>query len=284
MVDYTMKKSVSLVTGASSGLGRNIAKLLCEEGHLVYVTARRKEKLLELKKECSLHSGEIRIIDGDLVDINFRKKLVNRVLNDSGRIDYLINNAGYGKLEALEKISYEDLEGMVVLNFIALQHLCQLVLPLMKKKKSGRIINIASVAAFEPPPYFATYNATKYAVHGFTKSLSYELKGSGVSTSAVYPPRMKTGFWTIAFKCKGLSGGEQKKCVEEWTKKSAGSLSVAKFTVRNLDNQNVILLPGVLPKVAYHILRHFKFVGNFFMRTSGLKNARKALSHMKLRP
>jgi short-subunit dehydrogenase len=274
-----MKGSISLVTGASSGLGKEIAELLCKKSHIVYAVARRKDKLLELQNQCKKHPGKIKIIAGDLTDTKFRVQLITQVLKETKKIDYLINNAGFGKLEAHEKIEYTDLEGMINLNILALQHLTQLVLPSMKKLKKGRIINISSIAAFEPPPYFATYNATKYAVHGFTKSLSYELKGTGVSTSVVFPSRMNTPFWIIAFKCKGLTGEEQKTCVADYTKKSSPALPVAKHIVKNLDTNNLLILPGALTKVAYHLLRHFKFIGTFFMQTSGVKSARKALKH-----
>ncbi|MEK6880352.1 MAG: SDR family NAD(P)-dependent oxidoreductase [Nanoarchaeota archaeon] len=266
---------ISLVTGASSGLGRDIAKLLCEKGHRVYATARRRDQLLELKKECG--KGDIRIIDGDLTDSKFRIDLINEILKESRKIDYLINNAGYGMLGLLEKIETKDIEGMINLNVIAMQHLSQLVLPSMKRVRKGRIINISSIAALEPPPYFATYNSTKYAVHGFTKSLSYELKGTGVSTSVVFPSRMKTPFWVIAFKCSGLKGEKQKACVIKWTKGSSSSLFVAKYIIDKLDTRRLVILPNLLSKIAYHFLHHFRFIGTFFMKTNGLKNAKEAL-------
>ena len=268
---------VSLVTGASSGLGRDIAKLLCKKSHTVYVVARRKDKLLELQKECSKEPGKIKIIEGDLTDIKFRIKLINQILKESNKIDYLINNAGYGKLEQLERIEFKDIEGMIQLNVTALQHLTQLVLPSMKQKKSGKIINISSIAAFEPQAYFATYNSTKFAVHGFTRSLKYELKNTGVSTSVVFPPRMNTSFWVVAFKCKRLSDAKQKNCIEEWNKKSTGSLAVAKYIVKNLNSKRLLILPGSFTKIAYYILRHFKFIGTMFVNTTGINKAKKVL-------
>lgn len=273
------EKKIALVTGASSGLGRDISKLLCKKGHIVYITARSKDKLIDLKKECKADPGEIVIISGDLTIKKFRDELIGSILKKEKKIDYLINNAGYGKLESHENILYEDLEGMFTLNCVAGMHLAQLVIPSMKKRKKGRIINIASIAAIEPPPYFSIYNATKYAVHGFTKSLSYDLYGTGISTSVVFPSRMKTPFWIRAFKCKGLTGSEQKMCVNEWTKKSRGSLYVAEYIVKNIDSKRLILLPGALSKLAYYFLRHFKCIGSFFMKHSGLKKAKKALKH-----
>ena len=272
-----MEKVVSLVTGASSGLGRDIAKLLCERGQVVYVVARREEKLLDLQKECAKEKGRIKIIAGDLTNAKFRFDLITQILKAERKVDYLVNNAGYGKLGALDKIETKDIFGMIELNVTAMQHLCHLVLPSMKQRKSGKIINISSVAAFEPPPYFATYNSTKYAVHGFTKSLDYELKGTGVKTSVVFPARMNTPFWVVAFKCKGLTGDEQKTCVTKWTKGASDSLSVAKHIVQHLNSNRLIILPNALSKVSYHFLRHFKFIGSFFMKTKGIKSAKEAL-------
>ncbi len=274
-----MKEKVSLVTGASSGLGRDIAKLLCKKEYVVYVVARRKEKLLELQKECKKEKGEIKIIDGDLTKEDFRRKLIKKILEKDKKIDYLINNAGYGKLTNFENIEFKDIRGMFELNAIAGEHLIQLVLPSMKKHKKGRIINVSSVVALEPPVYFSTYNATKYAVYGFSKSLSYELTGTGVSISVVFPSRMKTGFWDVAFKCKGLNGKEQKRCIEKWTKKTKGSMPVARYIVRNINSQRLILLPDMLSKFAYHFFRHFHFIGRFFSKYIMLPKTKKILFH-----
>ena len=274
-----MKKRVSLVTGASSGLGRDIAKLLCKKEYIVYVVARRREKLLELQKECKKEKGEIKIIAGDLTKEDFRKRLIKKVLEKEKKIDYLINNAGYGKLTNFENIEFKDIKGMFELNAIAGEHLTQLVLPSMKKHKKGRIVNVASVVALEPPVYFSTYNATKYAVYGFSKTLSYELKRTGVSISVAFPSRMKTGFWDVAFKCKGLNGKAQKTCIEKWTKKTKGSMPVAKYIVRNINSHRLILLPDMRSKLAYHLFRHFHFIGKFYMKNIMLPQTKKVLFH-----
>lgn len=280
-----MKKDgkVSLVTGASSGLGRDIAKLLCEKGHKVYVTARRRKELEKLREECNkVGKGKIEVISGDLTKEKFRIKLINQILGKEGKVDYLINNAGYGKLMSLEGIDFKDIKGMFQLNVIAGQHLTQLLLPLMKKAEKGRIINISSVAGLDPPPpFFSTYNSTKYAVHGFTKSMSYELKDTGVSISVVFPPQMDTPFWIIAFKCGGLTGKKQKVCNEKYTNKAKGSLSIAKYIVKNLDSKKIILLPGFFTKFKYHILRHFQFIGDFYVKYVMLPKTKKMLFHNK---
>ena len=269
---------ICLVTGASSGLGRDIAKLLCEKDLIVYVTARRKEKLLELQKECLGKPGKIKIIDGDLTNENFRIKLITQILKESKKIDYLINNAGYGKVSSFEDTEYKDIVGMFMLNAVAGEHLCQLVLPSMRKEKQGRIINISSVVALEPPVYMTPYNATKFAVHGFSKSLNYELTGTGVSVSVVFPSRMKTGFWDAAFKCKGLRGDDEKSCVARYTESAKSSLPVAKHIVNRLDSKRLILTPDLLSWVSYNLLRHFKFIGSFYMKNFMLPQSKKLLS------
>jgi len=261
-----MEKEVAIVTGASSGLGREIAKLLAEEGMVVYSVARRKEMLMELKKECSKFNGEIKVIPGDLTKEDFREKLVSEVLRESKKIDYLINNAGYGKIGSFEKIEYKDIEGMYALNSIAGEHLTQLALPGMRKRKSGRIINVASVVAFVPPAYFSVYNATKASIYNFSKSLSYELVGSGVSVSVLFPARMDTPFWIVAFKCRGLTGENQKICVREWTKNSIKPMKVAKYLIRNLDSEKLILLPGFLPKFYYYFVKNVPFLNGLVMK------------------
>ena len=162
-------KKVSLVTGASSGLGRVLAELLCEKGHKVYVIARRKDFLEQLKKECSKLDGEIIIISGDLSDFNFREELISKILAKENKIDYLFNNAGFGRAIRFEDQNAEEIQKMFEVNIIAYEHLANLVLPSMKKLNSGRIINIGSVVAFTPLPYFTVYNSTKSAVYGFNR-------------------------------------------------------------------------------------------------------------------
>lgn len=234
---------ISLVTGASSGLGECIAKNLCKKGHSVYVTARRTKKLKALKIMCSPFKGKIIPISGDLTKPNFRKRLIKTILKKSRKIDYLINNAGYGSAVEFEKQSLKDIENMFNLNIIAYEHLTQLVLPSMKKRKKGRIINISSVVTFTPLPYFATYNATKAAVMNFTKSLSFELIGTGVSISAVLPARMKTGFAHVAFKCGKLPKKHYNECIKKFNKIAGSPDKIAKFIVKNLDNKCLLLMP-----------------------------------------
>jgi len=255
-------KKISIVTGASSGLGRDIAKLLSEQGHRTYVIARREKELIKLKKECSKNKGEIRVIAGDLTHSKFRVRLITQVLKESKKIDYLINNAGFGKVTDLESMEFSNIRSMYSLNAIAGQDLIRLTLPSMKKRKQGRIINVSSVVSFVPPAYFSVYNATKAAVYNFSRSLSYELIGSGVSISVLFPARMDTPFWTVAFRCKDLTGKEQKVCIQTWRKSSTKSFDVAQYLVRNIDSKRLVLLPGFLPKLYYYVVKNIPFLNN----------------------
>jgi len=247
---------ISLVTGASSGLGRDISKLLCKKAHIVYVVARSADKLQYLKKECKNFVGEIRPISGDLTDVKFRKKLIDIILKKSRKIDYLINNAGFGTAIEFEKQPIEDCTKMFELNVLAYEHLTSLVLPSMKKIKKGKIICISSIVAFTPLPYFATYNATKGAVFNFVRSLRYELKGTGVSASVVLPARMKTGFGKQAFKC--YKPHIHDTCLKEWNKQAGSAFKVAKKVVKNIDSNYLLILPGIKTKLFY-FLTHLPF-------------------------
>jgi len=274
------EKRVSLVTGASSGLGREIAKLLYGEGHVIYAVARRREKLLSLKKECSLHKegGKIKIIVGDLSMHDFRENLIKEIYRKEKQIDYLINNAGFGKAIKLENMNTEEIHTMFEVNISTYIHLASLVLENMKKRNRGKIINIGSVVAFTPLPYFTVYNSTKSAVYGFNRSLRYELKGSKVSSTVVLPARMKTGFADKAFDCYVKDG--KKVCVEKFNKSAGAPIKVARKIVKNLDSGKEVILPTFLSHLWY-AMRYFGFAVDFSMKNflgpKELKNLEKEI-------
>ncbi len=258
-----MKKPISLVTGASSGLGRVLAELLCEKGHKVYVTARRRNLLEKLKKECKGLGGEIIIISGDLTDIKFRERLIGTILKKEKRIDYLFNNAGFGRSAEFEKEDPKEMVDMFKVNIITYLHLTRLVLPSMKKKNSGRIIHIGSVVAFTPLPYFTVYNSTKSAIYGFNRSLRYELKGSKVTTTVVLPARMNTGFAEKAYDCYREKGRDV--CVKEFNKMAGSPYVVARNIIRSMDKGKEVITPTFLSKLWY-FTRYLGFVVDFSMK------------------
>ena len=254
---------MSLVTGDSSGLGRDVASLLCKKGLVVYVVARSEDKLLALQKECSGSEGKIRVLPGDLTDSEFRKSLVSAILKEEGKIDYLINNAGFGRAIKFEEMRDDDVSQMVELNLGAYEHLSKLVLVSMKKANSGKIINVGSVVAFTPLPYFTVYNSTKAGVYSFNRSLRYELKGSKVGSKVVLPARMKTGFADKAYDCYIKDG--KKMCVEMFNKVAGSSMKVAEAIVRKLDSNAEVITPTLKAKLWY-FTRYVAWIVDFFMK------------------
>lgn len=257
------KEGIALVTGSSSGLGREIARLLCKKGLIVYVAARSRDKLIELQKECNQEKGRIKIISGDLSDISFRRKLINNILKKEGKIDYLINNAGFGRAILFEHQKADEIKNMLEVNVEAYMHLSKLVLKHMKKKNYGRIINIGSVVAFTPLPYFTVYNSTKAAVYMFNRSLIYELKDSKVTSTVVLPARMKTGFADAAYDCYMKDG--KKVCVEKFNAGAGSAVAVAKSVVRKMDSGKEVITPTFKSKLWY-FMRYFGFIVDFSMK------------------
>ncbi|HLA23429.1 MAG TPA: SDR family NAD(P)-dependent oxidoreductase [Candidatus Nanoarchaeia archaeon] len=256
-------KPVSLVTGASSGLGRELAEILCFNGHKVYVVARRKNLLEELSAECKNHSGEIILLPGDLSKIEFRKKIIPTIIKREGKIDYLFNNAGFGRATLLEGMESEEIRNMLEVNVNSYIHLANEALKYMKKANQGRIINVGSVVTFTPLPYFTVYNATKSAVYSFNRSLRYELKNSKVTSTVVLPARMKTDFAKTAFHCSDRETHMQ--CVEKFNKIAGSPRKVAFVIVKNMDKGKEVITPTFKAKIWY-FMRYFGFAVDFAMK------------------
>jgi len=256
-------KPISLVTGASSGLGKAIAELLADKGHRVYITARREKLLKELKTNLKKSKGEVVIIPGDLSDHKFREKLFTTIIKQEGKIDYLINNAGYGRAILFENQIGKDIHEMFEVNVVAYQHLAGMALREMKKTNSGKIINIGSVVAFTPLPYFTTYNATKAAIYMFNRSLRYELKDHNISSTVVLPARMKTGFAKIAYNC--YPGESREDCVEGFNKIAGNPYKVAQVIIKHLDKGKEVITPTIKSKLWY-LMRYFSFITDFAMK------------------
>jgi short-subunit dehydrogenase len=257
--------NVCLVTGASSGLGKALAELLCEKDYIIYVVARREKLLKELETECKKvgKKGIIKIISGDLTDRIFRMKLIEEIVEKEGCIDYLFNNAGFGKAEKFEEMKSGDLEMMFKINVFAYLHLAQLVIPQMKKQGFGRIINVGSVVAFTPLPYFTNYNATKSAIYMFNRSLRYELKDFNVKSTVVLPARMKTGFADNAYDCYAKHGRTE--CVEKFNKIAGSPYQVAKVILKNMKKGKEVITPTFKAKIWY-LMRYFGFVVDLIMK------------------
>ncbi len=186
----------AIITGASSGIGEALARLMVREGfdHLVLV-ARREDRLQKLREELE-REGKVKVepIGLDVTDPTAVKTLVER----AGDADVLVNNAGYGKHGAQVDLVPDEVTGMVRLNCEALTGLVAAFLPRMVSRRSGTILNVASIVAFQPVPYFAVYGATKAFVLSLSIALDEEVKRHGVRVLALCPGPVPTEFQAVA--------------------------------------------------------------------------------------
>ena len=187
-----MKKKVILVTGASSGIGEETAKLLLAEGHIVYAAARRMDRMKNLEQQGAILLAMDVTKDESMVDG------IATIVKTHERIDVLINNAGYGSYGALEDVPISEGRYQFEVNVIGLARLCQLVIPYMRAQESGKIINVSSIGGEAGEPHGSWYHATKFAVEGLSDSLRMELKQFGIDVVVIQPGAIKTEWNTIA--------------------------------------------------------------------------------------
>lgn len=190
-------KTTALVTGASGGIGLEFARLLAKEGHDLALVARNEGKLLEIKDDFeSGYKVKVTALGADLS----RQYAAKEVFDSLSGVDIgiLINNAGTGGSGPYADSDWEKDAAMINLNILSLAHMTRLFLPAMVGKKSGMICNLASTAAFEPGPLMSIYYASKAFVFSFSMALSEELKGSGVTVTALCPGPTLTGFQAAA--------------------------------------------------------------------------------------
>jgi uncharacterized protein len=181
-----MSRGTALITGASSGIGEAFARLFAAEGFDLVLTARREEKLQALAADMPATTNVV-VIPGDLSTSAGINTFCESVSSQSLEIDVLINNAGMMVEEEFAHLTSEQIERTITLNITALTQLIHKFLPAMKARKSGRILNVASVAAFHPVPGMDIYAATKAYVLSFSEALSENLRDTGISVTALCP-------------------------------------------------------------------------------------------------
>ena len=182
----------ALVTGASSGIGEDTARRLQALGCIVYGAARRTDRLQ------ALAAGGIRPLAMDVTDDASMTAGVNRILEETGRIDVLVNNAGYGSYGAIEDVPIDEARRQFEVNVFGLGRLTQLVTPHMRTQGSGTIINISSMGGKLTTPLGGWYHATKYAVEALSDALRMELRPFGIDVVVVEPGAIRTAWWPIA--------------------------------------------------------------------------------------
>lgn len=224
-----------LITGASSGIGKSFAKVLSEQGHDLILVARRKKKLEALAKELNT---KVEIIDMDVSSTYNCMDLYNKVKKE--KIDMLINNAGFGLFGKFDETKIDKELDMIDLNIKTVHTLTKLFLKDFKKRDSGYILNVASLAGFLPGPLMSTYYATKAYVLNLTTAISEELKkdNSNVYIGALCPGPVDTEFNDVAKVTMSL--------------KSLTSDYVASYAVKKMFKGKKVIVPGTINKfVAY---------------------------------
>lgn len=200
------KQEWAIVTGASSGIGKEFAHIFADHRVNLVITARNENALLSLREELtSKYHIKVLVYPGDLSNQNFVIEFVDFISSHKVYPDYLINNAGFGDFGFFTKTSWAKEEKMLNLNIKALTYLTKIYATQMTKRGNGKIVNVASGAAFQPGPLMAIYFATKAYVLHFTEAIAEEVSGSGVTLTALCPGPTESNFWKAAGKSNGLS-------------------------------------------------------------------------------
>jgi hypothetical protein len=225
-------KKVSLITGASSGIGKELALIHAEKGVDLVIVARDKEKLEELKKEIEdKYAVSVFIIDKDLSLPNAGTEIYSKVKEAGIEIDYLINNAGFGGIGKFYEREWAKDLAMINLNIIALTELTRMFLPDFIERNKGKILNTSSTASLFPGPLQAVYFATKAYVTSFSNALAEELHDTNVTVTALLPGATETGFGKI-------SGMDKTKMFRKTA--SARSVAQAGYNAMMIGKLNVV--------------------------------------------
>ena len=186
------KSKVVLITGCSSGFGLHTAAHLSSKGYTVIATMRNLEKRHELQDEVDRRNGQVDILQLDVTDQQSIKSAVKQISIKYGHVDILVNNAGCGLGGFFEDLTEDEIRHIMDTNFFGVQAVTREVIPLMRQRKQGKIINISSVSGFSTSPGFSAYNASKWALEGFSESLRYELKFFDIDVLLIEPGTYRT--------------------------------------------------------------------------------------------
>jgi hypothetical protein len=242
-----LKGKTALITGASGGIGYDLAGLLAKEGCNLILVARSSEKMISLANALEKQYGiKIHVITKDLSYAESANELYREIAGSGLQVDTLINNAGFGNWGLFAETNLEKELSMIDLNVRTLTVLTKLFLQPMLQRKSGHILNVASTAAFQPGPYMAVYYATKAYVLSFTEALSEELKGTGISVTTLCPGPTETGFGKTA---------EIEKSKFFTSLKVVKSSDVASFALKALKRKKRLAIHGTMNRLIVWINR-----------------------------
>lgn len=236
-----------LITGASSGLGYEFAKLFAQDGYNLILVARGEKPLAQLAAELSQKFNIlVKILPKDLSRLEAPEEIFSAVKQEAIPVDILVNNAGFATYGFFAETDLTAELQMMQLNMVTLTHLTKLFLREMLQRQSGKILNVASTAAFQPGPLMAVYYATKAYVLSFSEALANEVKASGVSVTALCPGPTESGFQKRA-------AMEQSKLVSG--RKIMDAATVARIAYQGLINQKTLVIPGFNNQLLTFLIR-----------------------------
>jgi uncharacterized protein len=193
-VNFLMSSQTALITGASSGIGYELAKLFARNRHNLVLVARSADKLTQVASELQAYGMAVKTVALDLASAPAPKFLFEQLQRENVAVDVLINNAGFGAYGEFARMPEEEILGQISLNVTALTELTRLFLPPMIARGGGKIMNVASTAGFQPGPLMAVYYATKAYVISFSEAIANELRDYGVTVTCFCPGATHTGF------------------------------------------------------------------------------------------
>ncbi|KPQ37390.1 MAG: Short-chain dehydrogenase [Phormidesmis priestleyi Ana] len=236
--------STALITGASSGIGLELAKVFAHHQHNLILVARSEDKLQALSQELSqTHGVKVTVLSHDLTNKSARQTLFDQVQQQGLTVDVLVNNAGYGDYNEFANSDWDKLEGMILLNVLATTHLTRLFLPPMLNRKAGKILNVSSTAAFQPGPMMAVYFATKAYVLSFSEAIAAETEDQGITVSTLCPGPTQSEFI-------GKSNMDHAGLANSMTiDKIPTAAEVAKFGYEALQKGEVVAVHGLSNKL-----------------------------------
>jgi uncharacterized protein len=244
--EFSNGRKIALVTGASSGIGLELAKVFAREQHNLILVARSGDKLNQLAADFAKQYGtQTRVIIKDLTIASAPDEVFKEVQTSGPTVDLLVNNAGFATYGRFAELDLPHELQMMQLNMVTLSHLTRLFLPAMVERRSGKILNVASTAAFQPGPLMAVYCATKAYVLSFTESIAEEVRDSGVTIAALCPGGTESGFQERAAMqdSKFVQGGLMK------------SEQVAEVGYQGLMAGKTIIIPGLTNKAVANLYR-----------------------------
>jgi uncharacterized protein len=241
-----MANPTALVTGASSGIGRELARLFAADGHDLVVVARRTDALDEVVREVTrAHAVKARALAADLAQAGSARQIYDELSRTGTTIDVVVNNAGFGTHGAVAELPLDRQLAMIQVNVTSLTELTRLFLPGMLERNRGGVLNVGSTAAFQPGPFMAVYYATKAYVLSFTEALAEEVADTDLRVSCLAPGPTATGF--------GEEAGMTKTRLFRLGTMSASD--VARIGYDGWKRRKVIVVPGITNRAGVALVR-----------------------------